>query len=137
MSSAVEAIDRIRERGESIASDQTQRFPEAASVGDFARQGDVYIVKADPSDLEDLTKMTEPVLQLAPGTNPGSRHILRSAEGVSMFSPRGSSELNGPLFRLECENELTHPEHANFILPPGCYRTTFQQSAEEDRRVLD
>ena len=76
---------------EAIKNDGLQHFPEAASIGDAVRQGDVYIQLIDDADIEKAgrlyTKLSEPVLQLAPGNTKGSRHCLASAEGVEMWEP--------------------------------------------------
>lgn len=76
---------------EAIKNDGLQQFPEAASIGDAIRQGDVYIQLIDEADIEAagplLAKMKEPALQLAPGDTKGSRHCLASAEGVEMWEP--------------------------------------------------
>ena len=81
---------------EAIKNDGLQRFPEAASVGDSVRQGDIYIQLINEADIEaagDLfRKLKEPVLQLAPGNTKGSRHCLASADGVEMWEPTLTDE---------------------------------------------
>jgi hypothetical protein len=76
---------------EAIKNDGLQHFPEAASIGDAVRQGDVYIQLIDEADIAAagglLSKMKEPMLQLAPGNTKGSRHCLASADGVEMWEP--------------------------------------------------
>ena len=70
---AVEVFEDIKAVGERIASNDEQRFPEAASAGDFFRQGDIYITLH-----ERVPEGAEPcsvALQLAPGTTKGSRHV--------------------------------------------------------------
>lgn len=90
----------IHEAVEKIKNDQMQHFPEAASLGDAVRQGDVYIQLIDESTLEALQGFYEPVaaedlenhLQLAPGNTKGSRHILQSADGLEMWLPVDNDE---------------------------------------------
>ena len=122
---------------ETIISDSAQRFPEAASDMDFFRQGDIYIWKREKTrGLVDCDKI-DTNLQLAPGSTKGSRHILDSGDGVTMYRV-GGDVLQGPLLVLTKERTITHPEHGNVILPPGCYEITYQLAyAEERRRVLD
>ena len=80
---AVEVFEDIKAVGERIASNDEQRFPEAASAGDFFRQGDIYITLH-----ERVPEGAEPcsvALQLAPGTTKGSRHVL-SHNRLSMYT---------------------------------------------------
>jgi len=81
---------------EAIKNDGLQHFPEAASVGDAVRQGDVYIQLIDDADIAAagplFKKMVTPVLQLAPGNTKGSRHCLASADGVEMWEPTLTDE---------------------------------------------
>ena len=134
---ATKEFEAIKESVEAIRSDATQRFPEAASFGDFWRQGDIYITLREsvPSRFV-VSKKPNP--QLAPGTTQGCRHVLDSLDGVTMYAdPRGDA-LQGPMIESEVEREITHPEHGNVIIPPGCYEITYQRAyAEELRRVQD
>lgn len=90
----------IHEAVEKIKNDQLQHFPEAASLGDAVRQGDVYIQLIGDSALEALDGFYSAVpaaevanhLQLAPGNTKGSRHILQSAEGLEMWLPVDTDE---------------------------------------------
>jgi hypothetical protein len=81
---------------EAIKNDGLQHFPEAASIGDAVRQGDVYIQLIEEADVAAagplFKKLAEPVLQLAPGNTKGSRHCLDSAEGVEMWEPTLTDE---------------------------------------------
>lgn len=81
---------------EAIKNDGLQHFPEAASIGDAVRQGDVYLQLINDSDIDAagalFTKLAEPVLQLAPGNTKGSRHCLASADGVEMWEPTRTDE---------------------------------------------
>jgi len=48
--------------------------------------------------------------------------------------------LSGPIFVLKNPGCISHPEHGNWMLPPGSYRITFQRtldSAQNVRRVFD
>lgn len=85
----------IADAVEKIKNDQLQHFPEAASIGDAVRQGDIYIQLIDAHDLETLGALYAPVnnaelsnhLQLAPGNTKGSRHIIQSSDGLMMWLP--------------------------------------------------
>lgn len=86
-------LTAIHEAVEAIKNDGLQHFPEAASIGDAVRQGDVYIQLIDDTDAADdklkylFTKLVAPELQLAPGNTKGSRHCLANADGVEMWVP--------------------------------------------------
>ena len=84
------ALKNVDEAVERVLNDQDQRFPEAASIGDTVRQGDVYIQKiADvtttPAFYRKLDNPTFPY-QLAPGNTKGSRHMLEHADGVTVYA---------------------------------------------------
>lgn len=126
---------KVRRSAEKIKNNETQRFPEAASIGDVVRQGDIYIqlIKALP---DGIVKSNNP--QLAVGTTQGSRHILDSLDGVKLYNIKGATPLDGPVFKTTKERTITHPEHGDWILPAGCYKITYQRAfAEELRRQQD
>jgi len=105
-------------------------------VGDYTVQGDVYIQALDivPTGY----KPTSIAAQIAPGNTQGSRHILKSLDGIKMYTAKNASVLDGPVIRAEQSFELTHPEHGHLILSPGIYRITYaRQYAVELRRVAD
>lgn len=85
---------------ERIKNDQPQHFPEAASIGDAVRQGDIYIQLIDPASVETFGGLFTPVpedqlasnLQLAPGNTKGSRHVIASTDGLSMWQPIKTDE---------------------------------------------
>jgi len=136
---AKSAVTQIQRQAEKIKSDETQRFPEAASVGDSWRQGDVYVtlLAGVPVGAE---KLQSPPRQLAEGTTQGSRHCLDSLDGVTAYRLPNPGMLDGPILVLEQERTVTHPEHGDVVLPPGCYGISYQRSLDADereRRVAD
>lgn len=135
-----ELVNEVVETGKKIAKRETQRFSEAASTGDVLRQGDVYLMLLDKLP-RGAKAMSKPPLQLAPGTSQGSRHILDSTEGVTAFTFADATEFDGPILKLECERELTHPEHGNWIIPAGIYAVGYQRTQDSvdatNRRVAD
>ena len=143
---ATESIRRVRESAESIRNDQLQKFPEAASVGEMFRQGDLYIQKLDftvldreKPNFEAYELDPQPIAQLAPGTTKGSRHILSDLSRVKMFKAQRPTALDGPvIYVLGGGVEVTHPEHGNVHLPSGVYGITYQRAfGDELRRVAD
>lgn len=132
---AQNAYKGITEAAESICCADAQQFPEAASIGDTARQGDLYItlLEAVPAGFDKAA--VEP--QLAPGTTKGSRHIL-SHKQVRMYRDSNADALTGPVIECRKSVTVTHPEHGDVVLPPGVYGITYQRMfAEELRRQVD
>lgn len=191
---AVRQLREAQAQVEKIKNDDPQNFPEAASIGDAVRQGDVYIQLIDDvTSVPFLFKKATPIypMQLAPGNTKGSRHCLAHGRGVTAYEPCavGSAEmfnqlatqfgieanapdlrqrlrtaewaarkdgtiankidssaavslllLAGPIFVLTETNTVTHPEHGDWVLPPGSYRVTYQRTVARDNtvtRVLD
>lgn len=191
---AIRQLREAQEQVEKIKNDESQNFPEAASIGDAVRQGDVYIQLIDDvTSVPFLFKKATPSfpMQLAPGNTKGSRHCLEHGRGVTTYEPcvGGSAEmfahlasqygipandldlrqhlreaewralkagtdankidstdafalllLAGPIFVLTETNTVTHPEHGDWVLPPGSYRVTYQRTVARDNtvtRVLD
>ena len=139
---AIEAISKVKAAGEKASKRrEVRRFSEAASVGENIRQGDIYIARIDSPPVG--AKAIPVRLQLAEGETQGSRHILDSAEGVTMFEAPidGVAEyLVGPILVLTRERTITHPEHVHVVCPPGVYRVTYQRSLdreEQEIRALD
>lgn len=49
-------------------------------------------------------------------------------------------ELSGPILVLKNATTISHPEHGDWVLPPGTYRCVFQRTVDSGskiRRVLD
>ena len=132
-----QSVNKIKTSVEKIKNNKAQMFPEAASVGDFWRQGDVLIelIEKVPSKAK---KINKPNPQVAPGYTKGSRHILNSLDGVTMYSVNGT-ELDGPIIELKKECTLTHPEHGDVILPSNrIFFITFERQYDEEiRRQAD
>lgn len=137
MLTATKSLKAVQESAEAIKNNQPQRFPEAATPGDTWRQGDVYIelLSGVPGGAI-VAKKPDP--QLAPGTTQGSRHVLDSLQGVTVFLLPNADVLTGPVLECREERTITHPEHGDVILPPGVYGITYQRAfAEELRRQAD
>jgi hypothetical protein len=136
---AEKALSKIQDQAERIKSDETQRFPDAASVGDSHRQGDVYITLLNAVP-ENAVREKKPSTQLAPGTTQGSRHYLDSLAGVTMYRIPNPGMLDGPIIECETERTITHPEHGDVVLPAGIYGISYQRNLdaeERERRVQD
>lgn len=132
-------IEEVQKTAEKVAKRETQTFSEAASHGDTVRQGDVYITWLE-SLPEDVEAQQDWDAQLAPGNTQGSRHILDSKNGVTCYKFQNPTEFDGPMLVLTEERTVTHPEHGNWVLPPGIYYIGYQQTEdmlEQRRRVED
>lgn len=135
----VEHVEQVSTIAEQIKSDRLQRFPTAGSVGDTVRQGDVYItlLKSVPCG---STIIDKPSRQLAPGTTQGSRHCIKSLRGVTLYSISNATVYDGPVISSAKAITITHPEHGNWLLPPGCYAISYQRTEDSEgrqRRVQD
>lgn len=92
--------------------------------GDAWAQGDMLVRRL--AELPPSAEPIEPKAQLVPGVTQGSRHCLSSLEGVTMFSAyRGG--LLGPIFRVDRDVTITHPEHGHLLLGPGVYAIEYQR----------
>lgn len=129
-------MDQIGQAAENIKSDG-ERTIEVMDVGDEIRQGDIYItmIAGVPKGAKPVK---QPQTQLAPGTTQGSRHCLRSLDGVRLFEVGNAGVLDGPIIEAKEGCAIDHPEHGNRVLPPGVFAVTFQRAyADELRRVED
>lgn len=83
------AISNVESAVEKVINDADQNFPEAATVGDAVRQGDLYIQLIAPltSPPPFYTKLKNPEfpIQLAPGNTKGSRHLLEGSADAEIW----------------------------------------------------
>jgi hypothetical protein len=86
-----------------------------------------------------LEKLEGPSRQLAPGDTQGSRHCLRSLDGMTVYRLRNPGPLDGPIVVGERGLAIDHPEHANIVIEqPVTVAITYQRAfADELRRVAD
>ena len=97
------AINAAQAAVERIKNDAPQNFPEAASIGDAVRQGDIYIQLINNVTAAPMlyVRTLQPVfpLQLAEGNSKGSRHCLAHGNGVTVYEPisAGSEEFMAAL----------------------------------------
>jgi len=117
------------------------RVIDSIEVGQFVRQGDVYIQRIAKADNWKATLNR----QLAPGTTLGSRHTVDSSVTV-LANPRGArverlgndrARCLGPQLISESRFTVSHPEHADMSLPGGCYQIMFQVDSQSMQRVKD
>lgn len=138
-SCADDALSRIQQQAERIKSDAKQQFPDAASIGDSWRQGDIYITRLNGVPAGSA-RVEKPDRQLAPGNTQGSRHCLQSLRCVKVFRVPNAGMLDGPVLDIGEANTITHPEHGDVALQPGVYGISYQRdldAEDRERRVLD
>lgn len=134
---ASDVLEQVEQAAQAKAKPDPVRYGSMA-VGDFHRQGDVYLRRHNLKTMRGLSRVEKPDLQLAPGDTQGSRHCLDSLDGITLYSRPDATALDGPLIVAEREFTVLHPEHGNVTLPAGQYSIHYQrQYAEELRRVAD
>ena len=117
-----------------------------------SRQGDVYFLSVPESV---ITGKEIKNRQLAPGSSKGSRHIVegnvkifdtwkapkelfaKAAQVLRVDRERLVKALSGPAIKAEGAFRVTHPEHADYTLPAGCYVTWGQLDPRTMARVQD
>jgi hypothetical protein len=147
MQSAIEKITRkaarIANGRDKIQPGQAAKLSTAASVGDEARQGDLYlrVVASVPNDYSRAKKAS---LQLVPGNTEGAKHCLDSLAGLAVYLPPnwGNGEsLLGPCLVLTESRTVRHPVHgdvtlsADTIVQCGYQREWDAEQARERRNA--
>ena len=121
---------------------QDVRFVESLNTGEYARQGDLYIIRVDNFKESDYKETKN--RQLAVGTTQGARHIL--AGEAKVYQPKVEGKpvkgkigyrLNGPVFVAEGFVTVEHPEHAHISLPAGTYQVCHQVDVRTMKKVVD
>jgi hypothetical protein len=119
------------------------RVIDKIEVNQAIRQGDVYLTRISTFSKDGLELTND--YKLAPGNTPGSRHFV---EGNMMVWKQKSDDMNvvknavgcicyGPVIEAKESFKVTHPEHADFYMPPGNYQVSYQVDPVQMRRVLD
>lgn len=132
---ATQAFSEILEFAESVKSDEIRTFPEAASIGDTFRQGDMYITL-----IENLPKgviaSKNPSNQIAIGDTQGSRHCIDELNNVKVYHKNSPGMLEGPIILVKSPIVITHPEHGHVNLPCGTYEITYQKNLDNEEREM-
>lgn len=147
MLTAIEKISRratkIANGNDKIQPGQAARLSEAATVNDFARQGDLYlyVVVEIPTGYRRAEK---PSRKLVPGNTEGAKHCLDSLDGVELYLPGEWNEetLAGPCLKLAKERTVGHPVHGDISIPAGftilCgYQREYDAELRRERRNAD
>lgn len=106
--------------------------------GHTVRQGDVMLTRHPlGTEFKQVGAETDNH-QLAPGSTPGSRHILR--KGPTIKSRVGATVLTGPIVEAPAGFYLEHPRHGDIDCRlPGCYEVSYPRdfATEEITRRAD
>lgn len=124
---ALEHIDDAASR----ATNAAKRIKKI-NIGQIVRQGDLYITRIKK------VASSEPWLnrQLAIGSGRGARHVVNT-DNVRLFVPSDNNVLSGPEIVADTEWSLTHPDHCDYVFPPGHYKTSYQLDSRTGNRVSD
>lgn len=153
------AIDEIRGHIEKMKSGhpdikigpgQPTAFSPAASKNDCIRQGDLYLVIREKSDIPKsyvkCVTNTEKDLQVVPDNGTiGSNHRLDSLQGVELYRPAdwpNAESLEGPYMVLTEDRNVTHPRHGDVKVLAGSvvychYQQNWDEQEKRDRRARD
>lgn len=139
MQTITEAHEAINVAAKS--ADNKMRIVDKIDVGEYARQGDLYLLRIDK--INERWVPTENT-QLAPGVSSGSRHvadgsvsIFRSPEAIPIDRNGRAPRLLGPQVSSSEGFVVTHPEHAHIQLPAGTYQVLYQLDFQRQRAVRD
>lgn len=132
---ATEAFASVASHTESIRNDGPHSV-RVMDPGDLWAQGDVGLLML--AGVPRWAKGIPTPTQLAPGDTQGSRHCLADTGGVTAYSVRDATPLDGPVLDAPRGMTVTHPEHGDVTLPPGVYAVVYQRAfADELRRIED
>ena len=100
------------------------------TVGEFVRQGDIYIrliKKPAMSDLE-VVDTAQWDGQLAEGDGKGSRHIINKPSTVKAWRKKTRQVQDGYILHTgKTGVEVTHPDHGHVNLGADCWFEVFYQ----------
>jgi hypothetical protein len=134
MVTAEKAFKEVRETVEKVKSQETRKFPEAASPGDAFRQGDIYVTLLD-SVPKGVVLTKSPSSQLAIGDTQGSRHCIDNIGNCTVYT-NNPGMLNGPIIQVNKPVTITHPEHGHVELGCGIYEVTYQRNLDSEEREI-
>lgn len=139
-------VRTLTEHVERVEPGQPYRLTDAHKPGEGVWQGDLglEIVKSVPRgyervDAKDIDRQLVPL-----GGGPGSHHMLRSLDGVTLYRPEGwgesDTDLRGPCVVFDKPNAIehnsgtTHPHGTVFIDAPMTVLCRYQRNLAADER---
>lgn len=131
-----EVVDKVQKSAKKM---QEMRICPEMKIGEFARQGDIYIER-----ISTISKKGREIKshQLAPGTSKGSRHIVQAEQSVKIFTSTPNLGTRapfqaGPAIEAACDFVISHPEHAWMKMKKGLYQIWYQLDFHRKERVKD
>ena len=157
MNNTLEVLQRIESEAPAISE---PRFIHSIKIGQSIRQGDIYVKRLDPTEENSIKQpqrdnqtnsfkevpvkifvkdyITPGQNQLVPGFTMGSRHMVEQTDKVKVFiNPTTTSPIVGPVIVAKDRFTISHPQHAHFSLPEGCYGVFYQINGQTLNRVKD
>ena len=132
----------------SVTPGQPFHLTDAHQPGEGVWQGDlgVGVVDAVPADYVKIENPKDLDRQLVPlDGGPGSHHMLRSFDGVTLYRPKdwgqSDTDLRGPCVRFEKSNAIEHepghdhPHGTVFIDSPMTVLCRYQRNLAADERA--
>jgi hypothetical protein len=139
---AVKAYNDVLARAEEIKNDAPHSM-ENMEHRDEWRQGDVRVIRLPDDFIErnaaNLELLPQVPAQVAPGNTLGSRHTWQHTSGLTAYKLSNATVLDSPVYKVEQDNALEHPEHGDCQqIPAGVYSFPGQRTyAMELKRVAD
>lgn len=144
MQSVKEAVNKVSSDAPAIS---TKKVLEKCEIGQGIRQGDLYVIRINPTGVTDIKGLEQPVNvdlctmlggdQLVEGQTNGSRHTIKEGQASFWRDPTGSNPVFGGVVKANRCWDLEHPEHAHWNLPSGTYAIFYQLDWLTKQRVKD
>ena len=144
MQTAIEAVNHVTDKAPAL---QDKKNLEKCEIGKGIRQGDLYVIRINPTGKTKIKGLAEPIDadlctmlgsdQLVDGSTTGSRHTIREGQASFYRDPTGSNPVFGGIVRAKGQWDLEHPEHAHWSMPEGCYGIFYQLDWATKQRVRD
>lgn len=137
MSTFTAEIERLFSAAEEL-KDTDAHVVSVMDVGDYWRQGDIYITRINKTpeevDYRGFSKVCNGgELKLAEGDGEGSRHCVSAIADNCVFCNRTPDQQVGWIIVSWYGFTVTHPTHGDVtILEPGVYAVVFQRGLTLD-----
>ena len=125
---AEQALDAVK-RSVANPKPETIRLTQVNTVGEFVRQGDIYLRLIEAPDVKNLEVVPNDWNgQLAEGQGKGSRHIIDKPATCKVYRKKNRQVQDGYIFKTGNEAvEVTHPDHGHVALDANTWYEAFYQ----------
>ena len=134
MLKAIEVFNKVKENA--TITKKKKIVIEHIGINKYIRQGDIYIRRIEK--ITGTKKINN--RQLATGSTKGSRHMVDDSVELFdgfIFLKNSPKFIFGPQIKAKKCFLITHPEHADFILPAGNYQVSYQGDWIRQEKVRD